>query len=357
MPDRKLRQARWATEPSGFTWQAWPISLTVLWPISLAVLNVPTHCADLRSYRQRMTRATTTQLILPSPNGADAAEQAVWTGQAFVVGTATERILSYGLRQSGWNDGLARFHRQETASDHFIEIASRAHAMKEVKRTIVETPSVILDIGCAAGYLLRELLQQLPEHVIIGSDYTLDTLQEVGSNIPSVPLLRFDLTQCPLPDDFADVVVLLNVLEHIGGEEQAVAHLFRILRPGGVAIIEVPAKAALFDIFDRVLMHFRRYDMQRLTQLLRKAGFTIERRSHLGFFLFPAFYVSKRLNQLRHPARPDVDEMRIVSKMISTARSSSLMRYTMAAESALRQYVYLPFGIRCLVTCRKCVSR
>jgi SAM-dependent methyltransferase len=304
-----------------------------------------------------MTRTVTPQIVLPSPNRANAARQAVWTGEAFVIATTTERILSYCVQESGWNDGIARFHRQEATSDHFIDVASRAHAMKEVKRSIVQTPSVILEIGCAAGLFLRELLQQFPGHIIIGSDYTLDTLQEVGLNIPSVPLLRFDLSQCPLLDDFADVVVLLNVLEHIEDDEGAVAHLFRILRPGGVAIIEVPANAALFDIYDRVLMHFRRYDMRRLTQLLRKTGFTIERRSHLGFFLFPAFYFSKRLNQLRHPARPDVDEMRIVSKMISTARSSSLMRYTMAAESALRQYVYLPVGIRCLVTCRKSVSR
>jgi SAM-dependent methyltransferase len=299
----------------------------------------------------------TTQIILPSPNRANAAEQAVWTGQAFVVGTATERILSYPVQESGWNDGIASFHRQEAASDHFIDIASRAHAMKEVKRSIVHTPSVILEIGCAAGNFLRELLQQLPGHVIIGSDYTLDTLQEAGSNIPSVPLLRFDLSQCPLPDDFADVVVLLNVLEHIEDDEGAVAHLFRVLRPGGVAIMEVPAHAPLFDIYDRVLMHFRRYDMHRLTRLLHKAGFTIERRSHLGFFLFPAFYFSKRLNQLRYPARSDVDEMHIVSEMISTTRSNSLMRYVMAVESALREYVYLPVGIRCLVTCRKCGSR
>ena len=88
----------------------------------------------------------TTQIILPSPNSANAAEQAAWTGQAFVLGTATKRILSYPVRESGWNDDIARFHRQEAASDHFIDIASRAHAMKEVKRSIVQTPSVILEI-------------------------------------------------------------------------------------------------------------------------------------------------------------------------------------------------------------------
>src|SRR5262249_32712079 len=113
----------------------------------------------------------TTQIIVPSPNRANAAEQAVWTGREFVVGIATERIFSYPVRESGLNDGIARFHRQEAA--HVIDIASRAHAMKEIKRSIGQTPSVILEIGCAAGNFLRELLQQLPGHIIIGSDYTL----------------------------------------------------------------------------------------------------------------------------------------------------------------------------------------
>jgi len=38
------------------------------------------------------------------------------------------------------------------------------------------------------------------------------------------------------------------------------------LKPGGSAIIEVPAASSLYDIYDRVLMHRRRYDMTRYSR-------------------------------------------------------------------------------------------
>jgi hypothetical protein len=42
-------------------------------------------------------------------------------------------------------------------------------------------------------------------------------------------------------------------------------------------------------------MHFRRYDTPRLVELFETAEFRIEQKSHLGFVLYPAFYLSKRL--------------------------------------------------------------
>ena len=62
--------------------------------------------------------------------------------------------------------------------------------------------------------------------------------------------------------------------------------IFRIVRPGGSVIIEVPAGSALFDVYDRALLYCRRYDMPTLLARLRKAGFQIERKSHLGFLLY-----------------------------------------------------------------------
>src|SRR5205085_10994174 len=117
----------------------------------------------------------------------------------------------------------------------------------------------------------------------------------------------------------------------------AVAHLFRIIRPDGVVIIEVPAAAALFDVYDRVLMHHRRYDMPDLIRLMTGAGFEVERRSHLGFFLYPPFYLTKRLNQFRYPAGAEVNEEKLVADMIArTRKSSRIMSVVMALEHALR---------------------
>src|SRR6185436_7321883 len=108
---------------------------------------------------------------------------------------------------------------------------------------------------CSSGYLLADIRQKMPQHFVIGSDYTGGTLQTLATRMPGLPLVQFDLTRCPLPDDFADIVILLNVLEHIDHHEGAIGHLFRITRPGGAVIIELPAGSGLYDVYDRVLMH------------------------------------------------------------------------------------------------------
>src|ERR1700738_1956077 len=231
------------------------------------------------------------------PHSVDPSRQVYWDGDAFEVDGKRERVLAYEVAQSGWTEELTRLHELEAGGDHFIDIASRAHAVDEVKRLAGQAPRIILEIGCSSGFLLRELQGALRGHTILGSDYTIGTLESLGRKLTGVPLLRFDLTRCPLPAEFVDIMILLNVLEHIEDDVATIAQLFRIVKPGGAVIIEVPAGSSLFDVYDRVLLHHRRYDMSTLLTRLRNAGFQIERSSHLGFLLYPGFYISKRLNQ------------------------------------------------------------
>jgi ubiquinone/menaquinone biosynthesis C-methylase UbiE len=288
------------------------------------------------------------------PHPSDPSRQVAWNGDAFVVDGAAVRVLAYDVSQSGWTDELTQLHEEVGGSDHFIDVASRNDAIEEVTRSVTVAPSTVLEIGCSSGFLLRELLSRLPGHRIIGADYTRGTLEALAAKMPGVPLVQFDLTKCPLPDAFVDVAVLINVLEHIDDHKAAVAQLFRIVRPGGSVIIEVPANSSLFDVYDRVLMHYRRYNMPDLVNLLTGAGFEVERRSHLGFLLYPAFYLAKRLNQIRYRRQADVNEEQLVAGMIaSTRKSSGIMSLVMRFEGMLRRYFYLPVGIRCLVTCRK----
>jgi len=112
----------------------------------------------------------------------------------------------------------------------------------------------------------------MPHAQLIGSDYVRGPLEEVARRLPDVPLLQFDLVKCPLPDASVDVVVLLNVLEHIEDDVGAVRQLARILKPGGAVVIEVPAGPHLYDVYDKVLMHYRRYRLSGLKRLLRAAG-------------------------------------------------------------------------------------
>jgi len=90
-----------------------------------------------------------------------------------------------------------------------------------------------------------------------------------------MPPLEFDLTQCPLKGESVDVVVLLNVLEHIEDDALALHQVYRILKPGGIAVIQVPANQRLYDVYDLLLMHHRRYSLRELRQIAQKAGFQI----------------------------------------------------------------------------------
>jgi hypothetical protein len=147
--------------------------------------------------------------------------------------------------------------------------------------------------------------------------------------------------------------VLLNVLEHIEHDDVAIAQIARLLKPGGVAVIEVPAGPKLYDTYDALLKHHRRYAMRGLTRLVEDAGLQVVERSHLGFLAYPAFWVAKKLTRLDHPERSEDRVHRIAGIIAATRRINAIGGAVMACDALLRRAVYLPFGIRCLITCRK----
>jgi SAM-dependent methyltransferase len=291
-------------------------------------------------------------LLFPDPT--DPSRSVTWLGTNFDLDGKRARVLGYDVAPSGWSDELTELHEATGGSDHFIDVASRDYALKQVEGAVRRKDAVILEIGASSGFLLAALAARFGSQTIVGADYTRGTLEALGKRLEGVPLLQFDLTRCPLPDAFADAVIALNVLEHIEDHEAAVAHLFRILRPSGTAIIEVPAGSNLFDVYDHALMHFRRYDMPDLVELFETAGFHIERKSHLGFVLYPAFYLSKRLNQFRYPDPSAVSAKDLATKMIAdTKKNNTLGRLAMQLEEVLRPMLPYPRGIRCLITAVK----
>jgi SAM-dependent methyltransferase len=55
---------------------------------------------------------------------------------------------------------------------------------------------------------------------------------------------RVDITRVPLPDASYDVIIAHHVLEHIDDDRKAMRELFRLLTPGGVAILTAPINAS-----------------------------------------------------------------------------------------------------------------
>ncbi len=273
-------------------------------------------------------------------------------GLGFRVEEKTYPFLSYEVGSSGWKDRLTSLHEETAGADHFMDRASRDHVIRELKKYLDISSPLILEVGCSSGFMLRQIRKELPQVLLIGADYVAGPLSRLAAKEPMIPLLQFDLTRCPLPSSTLDVVILLNVLEHIPDDQAALAQAARILKPRGLMIIEVPAGVQLYDVYDRFLMHHRRYSGPELKKMAESMDLEILTYSHLGFLLYPGFWWVKRRNR-RWMAQDEEFHRRIVEQNIAQTKENRWLQTIMKIELLLGKWISYPRGIRCWLTCRK----
>lgn len=297
---------------------------------------------------------------LPVPPGSKIAP--TWIGNGFLLDGVVVQVLRYANSESGWSEEITEYHDSAYRRHHWVNVSSRQNALLQIKtysqgiRSENRRPT-ILEIGSPPGFFLEEASAQLPEAILIGSDYIAAPLELLALRMANLPMIQFDITQCPLPDKSLDVVVALNVLEHIESDDVAAGEIFRILRHAGIAIIEVPAGPGLFDSYDTFYRHHRRYHKRALVRMLRRSGFRVLSASHLGFLVYPGFWMAKKINRVFGKANTKKDLLQdSVEKQIGISERPtllSLQNKLATIENRLRRIIYLPFGIRCVVTVQK----
>ncbi len=276
-----------------------------------------------------------------------------WTGEQFLIGGRRVcRVLCYDWQASNWSEELTRLHEEECGAHHPIDLASRRLAVRTLRRWNAQPEPVVLDVGCSSGYLIEELRVALPGALILGADYLPELLERVALRLRGVPILQFDLRRCPLPDESLDAVTCLNVLEHIDDDTLALRQIHRVLRPGGIAHVEVPAGPHLYDIYDEHLMHHRRYRLADLKERARAAGFEVLEATHLGWFAYPVFTFVKRRNRALL-SLPAGRKKEIIAHQIRRTGRSLPLDIVLRIETALGQWLNFPIGIRCIAVLRK----
>lgn len=275
----------------------------------------------------------------------------VWDGSAFLVGGRRVPLLEYSGTEAAWDDALTGFHEETASADHPIDMASRRAAIQALAR-FAPGARRILEVGSSSGFLLPMLHDAFPRALIVGSDAFPQALRRLAARGLGAPLAQFDITRCPLPEGCADAVVALNVLEHVEDDVKALMEIRRVLRPGGVAYVEVPAGAWLYDVYDRMLRHHRRYGRGELERKAVGAGFEVAWASHLGFLVFPAFAVVKRRNRRLLSGAPE-EQRAEVARRITASRTSASLAFALRLEALLGRVVRFPFGIRSLSVLRR----
>lgn len=204
----------------------------------------------------------------------------------------------------------------------------------------------ILSVGCGPAEGLEWLRQ------FAGQDGTvtgLDIDPAHGAGVPDrVKFVAGTLDAVPFAEASFDVVLALDVLEHMKGDLAALQEAIRLLKADGLLIITVPALPFLWGRQDIVSGHWRRYTRKSITSLLRRAGLTHYKISYFNTVLFPvvaAIRAFRRLLGTADRARSDFADGR--PGMLNNALS-----WLFSLERHLVFRISMPVGISLLATCR-----
>lgn len=170
----------------------------------------------------------------------------------------------------------------------------------------VITPFVgkrVLELGAGIGNLTMHLSRRREQYVATDiDDEHLGRLRTRFQYRPNLSIRRCDLES---PHDFAslnyrvDSVVCLNVLEHVKDDVTGLKNIYRILEPGGRAVILVPEGQSIYGSLDEVLGHWRRYSEQELRGKLESVGFRVETILRFNRITRPAWFVNGRILRKR----------------------------------------------------------
>lgn len=186
-----------------------------------------------------------------------------------------------------------------------------------------DAPLRILEIGCGTGSNLT-MLQAFGEVEAIEPD----------DGARRVALDRFDVAigDGMLPDGLAvpdatyDLIVMLDVLEHVEDDTAALEQVRRKLKPGGRLLLTVPAMPWLWSSHDEAHHHFRRYTARTLVGALTAARYTIHHQSYFNTLLFPVVCAARLVGWLTgrtggDDAMPGALANRVLTAIFASERS------------------------------------
>lgn len=215
----------------------------------------------------------------------------------------------------------------------------------ERHRPEAPAPMQILDVGCGTGGTMKALEDAGEVYGCDASPTALRFCKERGFR----RLFCTIAEKLALGDNSFDVVVNCDVLEHIEDDRGALGQMYRVLRPGGLLILTVPAHPYLWSEHDEALAHLRRYTRREFTDKLQEAGYRIEKLSAAVSFVFPGILAFRLLQRLfRNPSDEPKTDLRILPGPINT-----FLVKLLHIETEMMKYTNLPIGTSFVAVAQK----
>jgi SAM-dependent methyltransferase len=234
-------------------------------------------------------------------------------------------------------------------SRHFWFRGFRRFVAPLVARALEGCPNpLVLDCGCGTGANVEWLGRY---GRTVGFDLTWTGLR-IAREAGRRGLVQSSVGAVPFPSAAFDLVTSFDVLYCLEEplERAAVREMYRVIKPGGAALINVAAMKILTGNHSVLSAELRRYDRPRLRSLLEGAGFMVERMTYTNASLVPFMLAVRGAQRLVGLASPEEaeGEITVPALPVNAALSGAL-----ACEAVLTRYVDLPCGSSLLCLARK----
>ncbi|MFA7229683.1 MAG: methyltransferase domain-containing protein [Victivallaceae bacterium] len=246
------------------------------------------------------------------------------------------------------------------SSVHPWEIVRLEFAEQILKNYAPEAINLI-DFGCGNCYVANKLEKDIGMEITAidnaFSDDLLNALRKKTSG-RNIRLAR-NIDETFVPDNYYDVILLMDVLEHIEIDHNLLQDLVsnKKIKPGAVFVITVPAFSLLYSRHDRLLGHWRRYTRRRICRLAEDCGAEVIDSGYIFSLLLIPRFISLLIQKIFH--RHDLlDESTVaVGEWNRGATLTAIIAFILKADIFVGQLlnklkIRIP-GLSCYLVCRK----
>jgi SAM-dependent methyltransferase len=152
----------------------------------------------------------------------------------------------------------------------------------------------VLDAGCGSG---RNMVDLARWGTVTGVELS-EAAAEAARGRHVGEVVEGSVLEMPFAPASFDLVVCLDVIEHLQDDRAALRELRRVLAPGGALLITVPAYQWLWSGHDVVNHHHRRYSRATLRRAAQDAGWECQRATHFNSLLLPVAVALRALDRL-----------------------------------------------------------
>lgn len=230
----------------------------------------------------------------------------------------------------------------ELEDKHFWHIAKRRAVSSFIEKYLPSKKAHILDVGCGTGKNMETFKKFGEVWGIDNSKKAIEFCKKRGLRNLKVG----DATSTGFGVSSFDLITMLDVLEHTD-DNKTLKEIYRILKPGGIVIITVPAYQWMWSQWDNVLHHKRRYTRGGLKKLLTNNRFKPLKISYMNSYLVAPVLLIRSIKKVVSKKNYGSD-FQLSNNMINF-----LFGKVAAAEFLLLKNTSIPFGLSLICIAQK----